>query len=155
MIPRKIGESPDRRGFNTAQRVFSMAESKTAGAKKAAKTKAAPKATAAKKAAPKKTKPAAKSAKKTAPKAPKKATPKKAAGPKLSPTQHGLLERISTSTGPYLAEKKPDQKVVDSLLKHKLVKKGKKDEKTKFFHVEISLAGKKFLGTKPAPAPKA
>ena len=140
-----------------------MAVSKIAGATKAkdakaAKTKAAPKATAAKKAAPKKTKPAAKAAsKKAAPKATaaKKAAPKKAAGPKLSPTQHGLLEKISTSTGPYLAEKKPDQKVVDALLKHKLVKKGKKDEKTKFFHVEISQAGKKFLGAKPAPAPKA
>ena len=139
-----------------------MAVSKTAGATKAkdqaaAKTKAAPKATAAKKAAPEKTKPAAKAAPKTAwPKAAaKKAAPKKAAGPKLSPTQHGLLEKISAATGPYLAEKKPDQKVVEALLKHKLVKKGKKDEKTKYFHVEISLAGKKFLGAKPAPAPKA
>ena len=45
--------------------------------------------------------------------------------------------------------------MVDALLKHKLVKKGKKDEKTKSFYVEISLAGKKFLGAKPAPAPKA
>ena len=136
-----------------------MAVSKTAGATKAkdpkaAKTKAAPKATAAKKAAPKKTKPAAKSAqKKSAPKA-KKTAPKKAAGPKLSPTQHGLLEKISTATGPYLAEKRPDQKVVDALLRHKLVKKGKKDEKTKAFYVEISLAGKKFLGSRPAPAAK-
>jgi hypothetical protein len=139
-----------------------MAVSKTAGATKAkdqaaAKTKPAPKATAAEKAAPKKTKPAAKAAPKTAaPKATaKKAAPKKAAGPKLSPTQQGLLEKISAATGPYLAEKKPDQKVVEALLKHKLVKKGKKDEKTKYFHVEISLAGKKFLGAKPAPAPKA
>ena len=53
---------------------------------------------------------------------------------------------------PYLAEKKPDQKVVDALLKHKLVKKGKKDEKTKSFYVEISQAGKKFLGaSRPRP----
>jgi hypothetical protein len=114
-----------------------MAVSKTAGATKAkeakaAKTKADPKATAAKKAAP-----------------------KKVAGPKLSPNQHGLLEKISTTTGPFLAEKKPDQKLVDALLKHKLVKKGKKDEKSKYFHVEISLAGKKFLGAKPAAAAKA
>ena len=144
-----------------------MAVSKTAGATKAkdqaaAKTKAAPKATAAKKAAPEEDqarrqgraeegRPKA-TAKKAAP---KKAAPKKAAGPKLSPTQHGLLEKISAATGPYLAEKKPDQKVVEALLKHKLVKKGKKDEKTKYFHVEISLAGKKFLGAKPAPASKA
>jgi hypothetical protein len=144
-----------------------MAVSKTAGATKAkeataAKTKAAPKATAAKKAAPEKTKPAAKAAsesaapKTAAPRATaKKAAPKKAAGPKLSPTQHDLLAKLSTATGPYLAEKKPDQKVVDALLKHKLVKKGKKDEKSKYYHVEISLAGKKFLGANPAPAPKA
>lgn len=139
-----------------------MAVSKTAGATKAkeakaAKTKAAPKATAAKKVAPKKTKPAAKAAPKTAaPKATaKKAAPKKAAGPKLSPTQHDLLAKLSTATEPYLAEKKPDQKLVDALLKHKLVKKGKKDEKTKYYKVEISLAGKKFLGANPAPAPKA
>jgi hypothetical protein len=139
-----------------------MAMSKTAGTTKAKegtakKTKAAPKATKAKKAAPKKTKPAAKAASKTASAkvVVKKATPKKVAGPKLSPTQHDLLSKISTATAPYLAAKKPDQKVVDALLKHKLVKKGRKDEKTKIFYVEISLAGKKFLGTRSASAAKA
>src|SRR5262245_4443302 len=116
-----------------------MATTKTGGETKAkgaaAKKKAAPKATAAKKAAPKKSKPAAKSApKKAATKTTaKKAPPKKASGPKLSPTQQELLQRISSATAPYLAEKKPDQKLVDSLLRHKLVKKGKKDEKTKIF----------------------
>jgi hypothetical protein len=133
-----------------------MAMSKTAGETKAkeggAAKKAAPNATAAKKAAPKKTKPAAKAAPNATA---KKAAPKKAAGPKLSPTQHDLLTKISTATQPYLAEKKPDQKTVDALLKHKLVKRGKKDEKTKNFYVEISQAGKKFLETKSAPAPKA
>jgi hypothetical protein len=129
-----------------------MAMSKTAGETKGKEGEAAPKATAAKKAAPKKTKPAAKAAPKAAA---KKAAPKKAAGPKLSPTQHEMLTKISTATAPYLAEKKPDQKTVDALLKHKLVKTGKKDAKTKTFYVEISLAGKKYLETKAAPAPKA
>ena len=135
-----------------------MATSKSAGASKpkagaAAKKKAAPKATTAKKAASKKTKAATKSA---APKAAvKKAAPKKAAAPKLSPTQKDLLEMISKSAQPYLAEKKPDQKVVEALLKRKLVKKtGKKDEKTKTFRVELSQAGKKFLEAKSASAPK-
>ena len=102
---------------------------------------------------PEKTKPAAKAPKKAAPKAAvKKAPPKKAAGPKLTPPQMSLLEAISKVTMPqgYVAEKKLDQKAVDALLRHKLVKKGKKDEKTKNFFVLISQAGKKFLGTKPA-----
>ncbi len=134
-----------------------MATSKTSGQSKAkagaAAKKATPKATAAKKAAPKKTKPA----KKAAPKgAVKKAAPKKVAAPKLSPTQHDLLKMISNATTPYLAEKKPDQKVVEALLKRKLVKKtGKKDEKTKTFHVALSQAGEKFLKSSSAPSPKA
>ena len=138
-----------------------MAMSKTAGETKAkdgaAAKKAAPKATAAKKAAPKKSKPATKAAPKaTAPKAAvKKAAPKKVAAPKLSPTQQGLLETISKAQ-PYLAEKKPDQKLVEALLKRKLIKKtGKKDEKTKSFHVALSQAGEKFLKSSSAPSPKA
>jgi hypothetical protein len=135
-----------------------MAKSKTAGESKA--KKAAPKA-AAKEAAPKKAAPKAKAPKaKAAPKAggAKKAAPKKAAGPKLSPTQITLLEAIAKVAEPqgWVAAKKPEQKTVDALLKHKLVKKGKKDEKTKNFFVMISQAGKKFLDAKSAPAaPKA
>jgi hypothetical protein len=126
-----------------------MATSKSTGESKdkaAPKKKVASKATAAKKAAPK-SKPAAKT---TA----KKAPPKKAAGPKLTPPQITMLEAIAKVAEPqgFIAAKKPDQKAVDALLKHKLVKKGKKDDKTKNFFVMISLAGKKFLGTKPAAA---
>ena len=115
----------------------------------APKKKVAPKATAAKKAAPK-SKPAAKATVKKAP-------PKKAVGPKLTPPQITMLEAIAKVAEPqgFVAAKKPDQKTVDALLKHKLVKKGKKDDKTKNFFVMISLAGKKFLGTKPAAAAKA
>ena len=115
----------------------------------APKKKVASKATAAKKAAPK-SKPAAKATVKKAP-------PKKAAGPKLTPPQITMLEAIAKVAEPqgFVAAKKPDQKTVDALLKHKLVKKGKKDDKTKNFFVMISLAGKKFLGTKSAPVAKA
>ena len=133
-----------------------MAKSSSSGeTKKAAPKKVAPKATAAKKAAPKKSKPATK---KVAPKATtKKATPKKAAGPKLTPPQINMLEAIAKVTEPqgFVAAKKPDQKTVDTLLKHKLIKKGKKDDKTKNFFVMISLAGKKFLDTKSVPVAKA
>ena len=126
-----------------------MAKSKSTGESKdkAAPKKVAPKATAAKKAEPKKSKPAAKT---TA----KKASSKKAAAPKLTPPQITMLEAIAKVAEPqgFVAAKKPDQKMVDALLKHKLVKKGKKDDKTKNFFVMISLAGKKFLGTKPAAA---
>jgi hypothetical protein len=126
-----------------------MATSKSTGESKdkaAPKKKVAPKATAAKKAAPK-SKPAAKATVKKAP-------PKKAVGPKLTPPQITMLEAIAKVAEPqgFVAAKKPDQKTVDALLKHKLVKKGKKDDKTKNFFVMISLAGKKFLGTKPAAA---
>src|SRR5208337_2222458 len=129
-----------------------MATSKSTGESKdkaAPKKKVASKATAAKKAAPK-SKPAAKTTVKKAP-------PKKAAGPKLTPPQITMLEAIAKVAEPqgFVAAKKPDQKTVDALLKHKLVKKGKKDDKTKNFFVMISLAGKKFLGTKPAAVAKA
>ena len=139
-----------------------MATSKSNGESKdkaAPKQKVAPKAAAAKKAAPKKSEPAAKTTvKKVAPKATvKKAPPKKAAGPKLTPPQINMLEAIAKVAEPhgFVAAKKPDQKTVDALLKHKLVKKGKKDDKTKNFFVSISLAGKKFLGTKSDVVAKA
>ncbi|MGA2705282.1 MAG: hypothetical protein ABSH35_29880 [Isosphaeraceae bacterium] len=130
-----------------------MATSKSTGESKdkaAPKKQVAPKATAAKKAAPKKSKPAAKTTV-------KKAAPKKAAGPKLTPPQITMLEAIAKVAEPqgFVAAKKPDQKTVDALLKHKLVKKGKKDDKTKNFFVMISLAGKKFLGTKSDAVAKA
>ena len=68
-----------------------------------------------------------------------------------------MLEAIAKVTEPhgFIAAKKPDQKTVDALLKHKLVKKGKKDDKTKNFFVLISLAGKKYLDTKSAQVAKA
>ncbi len=151
-----------------------MATTKSSGESKAKAVpkKAAPRASAAKEAAPKKTEAAPKkraanatatnatstNAKATAAKATaKKAAPKKALGPKLTPPQLSLLEVISKVTAPqgYVAEKKPEQKTVDTLLKHKLVKKGKKDEKTKSYYVLISQFGKKFLGTIQASASKA
>ncbi len=116
-------------------------------AKKAAPKKAAVAETATKKAAPKK-------AAAAAPAAPKKAAPKKAAGPKLSEPQHLMLKKVleAGETG-YHAEKKPENKTLETLLKHKLVKKGKKHESGNY-HYAISKAGQKHLETAPAPTPK-
>ncbi len=116
-------------------------------AKKAAPKKAAVAETATKKAAPKK-------AAAAAPATTKKAAPKKAAAPKLSEPQHLMLKRVMEAgeTG-YHAEKKPENKTLETLLKHKLVKKGKKHESGNY-HYAISKAGQKHLETAPAPTPK-
>ena len=123
-----------------------MAMNKTAGEKKAGSAKkAAGKGSSAKKAAPKKAGGAA-----------KKAAPKKKAGPKLTDPQRAMLERVHSHTDPtgYRAEKKPENKVLEALLKHKLVKRGKKHPTTKHYHYAITKAGHKHLAT-PAPAPSA
>ncbi len=122
-----------------------MALKKTTAAAGTAK-KTAAKGSTAKKAAPKK-----------AAGTTKKAAPKKAAAPKLSPAQHDLLKKVASVSDPagYHAEKKPENKSLESLLKHKLVKKGKKHPTTKNFHYSISKAGEKHLATTPAPTPAA
>ncbi|QEH35154.1 hypothetical protein OJF2_36990 [Aquisphaera giovannonii] len=128
-------------------------------APKATAVKAAPKAAASKASAPKATaeKAAPKATtKKAAPKAAtKKAAPKKAS-PKLSPTQQSLLETISKVTEPlgFFSPKKIEQKIIDTLLKHKLIKKGKKHAESKSFYVSISKEGKKVLDTLSAPFTK-
>ena len=121
-----------------------MALKKTTGT---AAKKSAPKAGAAKKAAPKKAA-GATATKKAAPK-------KKAAAPKLSPSQGELLKKVAVAgeTG-YHADKKPENKSLESLVKHKLVKRGKKHPATKNYHYAITKAGQKHLAT-PAPAPAA
>src|SRR5262249_37764007 len=143
MIPRKIGGWPDQRGCITVRGHSNMALKKTTGASTGTAKKTAAKGTA-KKAAPKK------AAGTTA----KKAAPKKAAGPKLSPAQHDLLKKVHAHTDPsgYHAEKKPENKSLESLLKHKLVKRGKKHPKSGHYHYAISKAGEKPLATSPAPA---
>ncbi len=125
-----------------------MALKKSAGATAGTAKKTAAKGGAAKKAAPKK-----------AAGATKKAAPKKAAGPKLSPAQHDLLKKVGSHTDPagYHAEKKPENKSLESLLKHKLVKRGKKHPKTGHYHYSISKTGQKHLetaGSSGASAPK-
>ena len=126
-----------------------MALKKTAGETAGAAKKSAPKAGAAKKAAPKKAAGASATATK------KKAAPKKAAGPKLSDPQHEMLKKVSGAgeTG-YHADKKPENKSLESLVKHKLAKRGKKHPTTKNYHYAITKAGQKHLAT-PAPAPSA
>jgi hypothetical protein len=119
-----------------------MAMNKTAGETKKNGTtakKAAVKGSAAKTAAPKKAAAAA-----TA----KKVAPKKAAGPKLTPPQTELLKKVAAHADPagYLAAKKPENKVLESLLKHKVIKKGKKHESGNY-HYSVSNAGTKHLKT--------
>jgi hypothetical protein len=127
-----------------------MAVKKSAGAAKAKEGSTVKKAAAPKKAAaaaPKKA--AAAAPKKAAAAAPKKAA---AAAPKLTPPQKIMLEKIGGHADPvgYAGEKK-EQKMIEALLKHKVIKKGKKGEKG--FHYLISNAGKKVLST-PSPASK-
>ena len=125
-----------------------MALKKTAGATAGTAKKTAAKSGAAKTAAPKKAASAGTTAK-------KKAAPKKATAPKLSPAQSDLLKKVAGAgeTG-YHADKKPENKSLESLLKHKLVKRGKKHPTTKNYHYAITKAGHKHLAT-PAPAPSA
>ncbi len=68
-----------------------------------------------------------------------------------------MLKKVHAHTDPagYHADKKPENKSLESLLKHKLVKRGKKHPKTGNFHYSISKAGEKHLATTPAPAPAA
>jgi hypothetical protein len=109
--------------------------SRSASPKKASSKKTASKGSTAKKAAPKK---AAGTA--------KKAAPKKAAGPKLSPAQSELLKKVARAGGTgYQADKKPENKALESLLKHKLLKKGKKSPGSTSYHYKISSAGQKQL----------
>ena len=140
MILRKIGRLPDQRGFNTVRGYSIMAMNKTAGEEE--DRKKAVKSTA-KKAVPKKAvaRPA------------KKAAPKKAAGPKLSDPQHALLAKVAGHSDPlgYYAEKKPENKTLETLLKHKLVKKGKKHASGNY-HYQATKAGHKHLQTSSAPA---
>ena len=113
-------------------------------------TTPAPKAKAKPKAAPKKAAPKAAEAKTAAPKAKAAAKPKVAAV-KLSPTQANFLVKIAGSgeTG-YPTAKPVEIKTIESLLKHKFVKKGAKDKVSGNTHYLISSAGKKHLETMPA-----
>jgi hypothetical protein len=118
-----------------------MALKKTAGGTAGTAKKSAATGGAAKKAAPKKASGAGSSAT-------KKAAPKKAAAPKLSPTQSDLLKKVGGfGEAGYRADKKPENKSLESLLKHKLVKRGKKDQQSGNYNYSISKAGQKHLST--------
>jgi hypothetical protein len=120
---------------------------KAAVPKKAAVSK---KSAALKKAAPKKA--VALRAAKPAPTS-KKAAVKKAVGPKLTAPQHELLKRVvaNKDANGYHTAKKPEHRVLETLLKHKVVKKGPKHPETKLFHYQVSTIGKKYLESGAAP----
>jgi hypothetical protein len=136
-----------------------MATSKSVTVTKAKDTpapkKAAPKATTVVKAAPA---PKVTAAPKVTPApkvtatpkaAPKKVAAKKPAAPKLTDPQSDLLKKVAAHADPtgYHAEKKPENKTLEALLKHKLVKKGKKNSTSGNYHYMVSTAGKKHLET--------
>ena len=151
MIPRKIGALPDRRGFNTDRRIYIMAVNKTAGVTKMKVASASKKPTGLKKATSTKAKPAPASTK-AKPTLTKKVTvkmaaPKKVAGPKLTDPQQNMLKKVVAHKGSEgYHPAKIEHKVLETLLKHKLVKKGKKHPETKLFHYQVSTIGKKHLG---------
>ena len=68
-------------------------------------------------------------------------------GPKLTATQHELLKRVVAHKGAmgYHTANKPEHRVLETLLKHKVVKKGPKHPKTNYFHYQVSTIGKKYL----------
>jgi len=156
MIPRKIGALPDQTGFNIDRRIYIMPVNKTAGVTKV-KLGSSTKKPAVSKRAAVASKPAPKKAValKTAKPAltTKKAAIKKAAGPKLTAPQHELLKRVvaNKDANGYHTAKKPEHRVLETLLKHKVVKKGPKHPETKLFHYQVSTIGKKYLESGAAP----
>ena len=77
----------------------------------------------------------------------KMAAPKKVAGPKLTDPQQNMLKKVVAHKGSEgYHPAKIEHKVLETLLKHKLVKKGKKHPETKLFHYQVSTIGKKHLG---------
>jgi hypothetical protein len=161
MIPWKIGASPDQRRFNIDKGIYIMPVNKTAGVTKVKLGSSTKKVAVLKKAAPKK----AAVLKKAAPKnaaplkkaipapASKKAVIKKAVGPKLTAPQHELLKKVVADKDikGYHTAKKPEYRALESLLKHKVVKKGPKHPETKLFHYQVSTIGKKYLESGAAP----
>jgi hypothetical protein len=159
MIPRKIGAPPDQRGFNIDKGIYIMPINKIAGVTKVKLGSSAKKAAVVKKAAPKKAA-ALKNAGskntailKNAKPAPRTAATKKVLGPKLTAPQHELLKRVVANKDAkgYHTAKKPEHRVLETLLKHKVVKKGPKHPETKLFHYQVSTIGKKYLESGAAP----
>lgn len=134
-----------------------MAVNKTAGVTKVKLGSAKKKTAVLKKATPKKAavlkKAASRKVKPVAASALKKATPKKAAGPKLTAPQHELLKKVVAHKGAkgYHTDKKPEHRVLETLLKHKVVKKGPKHPETKYFYYQVSTIGRKYLQSATTP----
>ena len=83
--------------------------------------------------------------------------PQEGRRPQALPAPDELLKKLAGHTDPagYHAEKKPENKSLETLLKHKLVKKGKKHPKSGHYHYTISKAGQKHLASTPAPSSSA
>jgi hypothetical protein len=124
-----------------------MAVNKTAGVTKMKVGSVSGKATGLKKAVPAKAKPSPASTKAKPALASKNIAIKKVAGPKLTDPQQNMLKKVIAHKGSEgYHPAKVEHKVLETLLKHKLVKKGKKHPETKLFHYQVSTSGKKHLG---------
>jgi hypothetical protein len=121
-----------------------MAMNKTAGESRV-KAGMAPKKAA-------KKSPAKKAALKKAPA--KKAAVKKKAAPKLTEPQKTMFDRVHAHTDPagFHSEKKPEQKVLEALVKHRLLKRAKKHPQTKHYHYHVTTTGKKYKAASSSPA---
>ncbi len=132
--------------------------SKPATPPKAAPKKSAPKKSAPKKTAPKKsTKPA--DAKSKPAGAPKGAVKKKAPAIKLSDAQGRVLSAVSQTSEAGYVGTKAEGRILDSLLKKKLIKKGKKEAGGAARYL-VTKAGSKCVpapvsASIPAPVPSA
>jgi Arc/MetJ-type ribon-helix-helix transcriptional regulator len=79
----------------------------------------------------------------------KKTAPKKAAGPKLSEPQKEMLRKVAGAdpTG-HRSEKKPENKTLETLLKHKLARRGKKRAESGYYRYQIKNDLKEFVREK-------
>ena len=136
----------------TATKAGAKAGVKKTAVKKASKPKAetasksgTPKASATKKSSPKAASPKADA---------KKPAVKKAAGPKLNDRQVEFLKRIKDAGEPgYAVGPKIEQRTVDVLHGHKLLKRGAKNKETGQHHYMLTKLGEKHSGSHGTSSP--
>jgi hypothetical protein len=65
----------------------------------------------------------------------------------LTESQKVMFQRVASSTSPagFHTDKKPEHKVLESLLKQRLVKRGAKHPASGYFHYQVTTMGRKHL----------
>ena len=128
----------------TAKKEESATPTKATAKDSAKTTKKAPVVAKAATSAPKAGSVKTKVSKAAAPKAAAKSVKPKVAPIKLTESQNELLKKVHGSTG-YSAEKKIEERSLNALLGHKLIKKGAKDKASGKVPHTVSAAGKKHV----------